>query len=87
MFMERLICQSCGMLMESKEVVATNKDGSFNEEYCIYCYKNGEFTTPNVTMEEEIEICVPFMKEHRMNEDEARKLLKETFPNLKRWKK
>lgn len=87
MFMERLICQSCGMPMELKEVVATNKDGSFNEEYCIYCYKNGEFTTPNVTMEEEIEICVPFMKEHGMNEDEARKLLKETFPNLKRWKK
>lgn len=85
--MENLICQSCGMPMESKEVLGTNNDGSNNEEYCIYCYQKGNFTSPNVTMEEEIEICVPFMKETGMPEVEARKLLQETLPNLKRWKK
>jgi len=26
------------------EIYATNKDGSANEEYCIYCYKDGDFT-------------------------------------------
>lgn len=85
--MKKLICQSCGMPMESEELLATNKDGSHNEDYCIYCYKEGEFTTPNVTMEEEIEICVPFMKQQGMTEDEARKILNDVFPHLKRWKK
>ncbi|EHJ00996.1 hypothetical protein CDLVIII_4485 [Clostridium sp. DL-VIII] len=85
--MENLICQSCGMPMESKEVLGTNNDGSNNEEYCIYCYQKGNFTSPNVTMEKEIEICVPFMKEAGMTEVEAKRLLQETLPNLKRWKK
>jgi hypothetical protein len=49
-FMENLICQSCGMPMESKEIHGTNNDGSNNEEYCIYCYQKGNFTSPNVTM-------------------------------------
>lgn len=85
--MENLICQSCGMPMESKEIHGTNNDGSNNEEYCIYCYQKGNFTSPNVTMEEEIEICVPFMKQTGMPEVEARRLLQETLPNLKRWRK
>lgn len=85
--MKKLICQSCGMPMESEELLATNKDGSCNEDYCIYCYKDGEFTTPDVTMEEEIEICVPFMKQQGIAEDEARKILNDVFPHLKRWKK
>jgi len=38
-----IICQKCQMLMDSVEVIGTNKDGSLNEEYCIYCFKNGEF--------------------------------------------
>lgn len=85
--MKKFICQSCGMPMESEELLAINKDGSCNKDYCIYCYKDGEFTTPGVTVEQEIEICIPFMKQQGMPEDEARKLLKETLPNLKRWKK
>ena len=75
------------MPMNSKEVFGTNSDVTPNTEYCAYCYQKGSFTSPNVTMEEEIEICVPFMKADGMLEDEARGLLKETFPNLKRWKK
>lgn len=85
--MENLICQSCGMPMNSKEVLGTNSDGTHNTDYCTYCYQKGSFTSPNVTMEEEIEICVPFMKQAGMAEDEARGLLKETFPRLKRWNK
>ena len=85
--MENLICQSCGMPMNSKEVIGTNNDGTANTEYCTYCYQKGSFTSPNVTMEEEIEICIPFMKENGMDEAEVRSLLKVTFPKLKRWRK
>ena len=67
--------------------MGTNADGSCNNEYCNYCYRNGHFTSPDITMEEEIEICVPFMKQAGMDEKEARKRFSETFPKLKRWRK
>ena len=85
--MEMLFCQSCGMPMQEENLLGTNKDGSKNKEYCTYCYQNGEFAQPNMTMEEMIEVCVPFMKEDGMNPEEARALLKSQFPNLKRWSK
>ena len=36
------ICQSCGMPIGSKDDFGTNADGSINEDYCKYCYVNGE---------------------------------------------
>ena len=35
-------CQSCGMPL-TDEVLGTNADGSKNEDYCTYCYKDGKF--------------------------------------------
>ena len=35
-------CQSCGMPL-TEEVLGTNADGSKNEDYCMYCYKDGKF--------------------------------------------
>jgi len=41
----RKFCQSCGMPMDKdSQKGGTNVDGSKNEEYCSYCYQNGEFT-------------------------------------------
>jgi radical SAM superfamily enzyme len=79
------ICQSCGMPL-SGEVYGTEKDGSVNKDYCIYCYKDGAFTS-NSTMEEMIEICVPHMVNEGMGEEQSRKILNEMLPTLKRWKK
>ncbi len=39
---ELKICQSCGMPMQ-EEQYGTNQDGSRNEKYCCYCYKDGGF--------------------------------------------
>jgi len=37
-------CQSCMMPKNSKMFKSgTNKDGSLNNNYCNYCYNNGEF--------------------------------------------
>lgn len=81
-------CQSCFMPMVKDEDFGTDKDGSKNHEYCIYCYKDGEFTFDG-TMEEMIDICVPHMVNNLdgMTEETARKCMSETFPKLKRWKK
>jgi hypothetical protein len=86
---EMAFCQCCAMpLDESGEFEGTEADGSKNEEYCIYCYKDGAFTAPDATMEEMIEICVPHMVANGgMAEDEARSMMQNFFPELKRWKK
>ena len=45
-------CQSCGMPLND-HVLGTNADGSKNEEYCMYCYRDGKFLQ-DCTMEEMI---------------------------------
>jgi hypothetical protein len=79
-------CQSCGMPM-SGEYYSTNKDGSENREYCSYCFQNGDFLKEE-TMEEMIESCIPFMIEAQpdMTSDQARAILNQQMPQLKRWK-
>jgi hypothetical protein len=46
-------CQSCGMPLSKDELGGgTEKDGSKSTMYCSHCYLNGEFTLPNLTVEE-----------------------------------
>ena len=40
--MDQRFCQSCGMPL-TKDVLGTNADGTKNEDYCMYCYKDGKF--------------------------------------------
>ncbi len=84
--MERKFCQSCGMPLTDESVYATEKDGSRNTDYCIYCYKDGGFTG-EMTMEEMIEFCIPFTLEAdpEKTREEARAEMQQFFPRLKRW--
>ena len=79
-------CQSCGMPLEGDQLLGTEKNGAKTGEYCIYCYENGGFKQPDITMEQMIEICVPHMKESGMSEENARELLDKHLPVLKRWR-
>ena len=38
-----LICQCCGMPLEDS-TTSRETDGNFNEEYCKWCYSDGEYT-------------------------------------------
>ena len=38
----QLVCQCCGMPLEV-ESISREKDGIFNEEYCKWCYADGNF--------------------------------------------
>ena len=80
------ICQSCGMPITDDELLGTNKDGSKNNDYCKYCYVDGEFID-NVTMEEYIEMMIPFSEQAGMTPEQMRKFCKDVYPTLKRWKK
>lgn len=88
--MERKFCQSCGMPL-TDEVKGTNADGTLSEDYCMYCYKDGEFTQ-DMTMEEMIEHCAQFTDEinrqsgQNLTKEEAKEQMRRYFPNLKRWK-
>ena len=46
----------------TQELRGTNADGTKNEEYCIYCYKDGKFLQ-DCTMDEMIEHCAQFVDE------------------------
>ncbi|MEM2900300.1 MAG: zinc ribbon domain-containing protein [Thermoplasmata archaeon] len=79
-------CQICAMPMETPETFGSNADGSTNKECCCYCYKNGKYTEPDITMEEMINKCMCIMKKMRIPESEI-KQTKRLIPMLKRWKK
>ena len=38
-----LVCECCGMPIDDCNI-SREKDGLFNEEYCKWCYANGEYT-------------------------------------------
>ena len=84
-------CQSCGMPL-TDEVLGTNADGSKNEEYCMYCYKDDKFTQ-DCTMDEMIEHCAQFVGDFnegsgmQLSKEEAIGQMKMFFPHLKRWRK
>ena len=82
-------CQSCGMpLGDAEALYGTQADGSRSADYCQYCYQNGQFTAA-CTMEEMIEFCVPHMLQANpgMEEAQARSIMQQCFPALKRWKR
>lgn len=80
-------CQSCGMPMNTEEDRGTEKNQSKSDDYCVYCYQNGEFTS-KATMEEMIETCIPFSLENGVYPDaeSARNGMMSYFPTMKRWK-
>ncbi|MFA5776745.1 MAG: zinc ribbon domain-containing protein [Patescibacteria group bacterium] len=80
-------CQSCGMpLSKDPQGGGNNKDGSTNPEYCSFCYQNGEFTNPNITLEQMQMLCVGKLKEMHFPGFIAKFLTKD-LPTLKRWAK
>lgn len=82
------ICQSCSMPMQKPEDFGTNTDGSLNKDYCTHCFKFGAFNSPNETLDEMVESCIPFELKANTYPDEAsaREGLYETLSKLKRWK-
>lgn len=75
----------------NEEILGTNADGRRNEDYCIYCYKDGRFLQ-ECTMEEMIEHCSQFVDEVNkhltspLTREEYTGQLKMNFPRLKRWR-
>lgn len=80
----KLICQCCGMPLDDS-ITSKEKDGFFNEQYCKWCYADGEYMYSN--MDDLIDVCVKNMANEQLSEAEARKYLRETLPKLDYWKR
>ena len=39
----QLVCQCCGMPLSDDGMISHEPDGSFNEDYCKWCYTDGAF--------------------------------------------
>ena len=84
--MDKKICQSCGMPMDSKDY-GTTKTKTPSDEYCHFCFKNGKFTDEGITLDGKIKKNIAIAKQFGMSDEKAKSLAESTIPGLKRWKK
>ncbi len=66
-------------------ILSREKDGSLNEDYCQWCYADGQYTYSD--MDELINVCIPHMVAQGFSEEEARAYMKKNLPNLDYWKR
>jgi len=79
----QLICQCCGMPLEDS-TISKEPDGFFNEEYCKWCYADGEYLYHN--MDDLIEVCVQNMTSEQFPAHQARTYMQNMLPKLNYWK-
>lgn len=78
-----LICQCCGMPLDDS-AVSKETDGTFNEEYCKWCYAKGKFAYTN--LDKLIDFCVEQMSNENWPAEQARGYFEEHLPKLKYWR-
>ncbi len=78
----KLICQCCGMPLDDSSI-SKESDGSFNEEYCKWCYADGDFAY------KDMDKLISFLTEHMSNKDwpkeQAKAYFEEQIPKLNYW--
>lgn len=77
-------CQSCTMPIDDPESRGTERDGSKSDLYCKYCYKDGAFTDPGMTLEKMMEIAKTEMKKQNLPGNIIQESIN-MLPHLKRW--
>ena len=78
----QLICQCCGMPLEDGNM-SREPDGSFNEDYCKWCYTDGAFTYQS--MDALIDFCAAHMANDAFPPVRVRAYLQDLLPKLKHW--
>ena len=79
---QQLICQCCGMPLEDSSI-SKEADGFFNEEYCKWCYADGEYMYHN--MDDLIDVCVNHMANENFSSEQVRTYLRDLLPKLNYW--
>ena len=79
----KLICQCCGMPLEDSSI-SKEPDGTFNEEYCKWCYTDGKFVY--TSLEELTDFLVQHMSNENWSPEQARAFFEGQLPKLEHWK-
>lgn len=79
-------CQSCSMPLEDGKNSGTEKDGSKSLKYCSYCYEDGKFKDPDMTLDEMKKIVDDALKEKGWKRP-LRWMSLMMLPRLERWEK
>ena len=79
----QLICQCCGMPLEDANI-SREPDGTFNEEYCKWCYADGEFKYSS--REQLIDFCVEHMASADWPAEQVRAHMEAVVPELRHWR-
>ena len=81
---QQLICQCCGMPLEDS-VISKEPDGDFNEDYCKWCYAEGQFAYKS--KEALLDYLVANMPNPDNLQEEDRRVQFDSYlSRLKRWK-
>ena len=80
----QLVCQCCGMPLEDSSI-SKETDGAFNEEYCKWCYADGEYTYEN--MDDLIGYCARHMATEQFPAEQVRGYMQQLLPTLNYWKR
>ncbi len=79
----KLVCQCCGMPLDDSSI-SRETDGAFNEEYCKWCFVDGNFVYTN--MDDLINFCVEHMSNENWPQEQVRAYMEEMLPKLNYWK-
>ena len=80
------VCQSCGMPLIDDGDRGTEADGTPSPVYCQYCYTNGQFTEPDLTLDGMLDRAATVLSElYGMAPAKARDFVALQIPHLKRW--
>lgn len=78
----KLVCQCCGMPLDDSSV-SREPDGTFNEEYCKWCYADGKFVY--TSLEELTEFLVGHMSNENWPPEQVRAYFEAQLPKLDHW--
>lgn len=81
-----IFCQSCTMPIDDIAMRGTEKDGTTSSEYCKYCYVNGAFMSPDMTLGQMKDLVKDQMEKKHIPANII-KLSMDSLPHLKRWQK
>ena len=81
---QQLICQCCGMPLDDSNI-SKETDGHFNEEYCKWCYTDGEYTYEN--MDDLVDFCAEHMANENFSSEQVRAYMQDLLPKLNYWKR
>ena len=79
----QLVCQCCGMPLDDS-TLSREPSGEFNEDYCKWCYADGEFKYSS--KEQLIDFCVAHMASEQWPAEQVRAHMEAVVPHLKHWK-